>query len=516
MAKQQDDILIAVMGSTGTGKSSFVRLLSGDTSVHVGDSLDSETSDIQLASFRDPESGRNVTIVDTPGFDDSRSGISDTKVLKKIAAFLLETYDNKRKLSGLVYLQRISDPRFGGQSGRNLAMFRNLCGTKAYENVVVLTTFWDKASSEQGDQREEQLKTRFFKDLVEGRARFMRHSLTLESARHVLQHISTLNPTNVQIQEEIRVEGKALEGTAAGCVHREEVERIITEHNKEIQGLKDELEALKNNNSVLKHELEEKRARLERELERLEAERVELKKGLDEAKEAQERMKAEAENERADNEKRRQEQEREQKSRLDQQKRENEERMRRQREELVRQQQAEAAREEARRRAHEEEMRRQQEQLERQRREEAAREEARRRAREEEARRQQEELERRRREEAAREEARRRAQEEAMRRQQEELRRQQQEEAAREAARRRAHEEAMRRQQEELERQRREEAAREEARRRAREEEARRQQEEHDRRQRNVFISDAALLAATPVLGPVGIAAFAVKKLFRF
>jgi len=32
--------------------------------------------------------GRRITLVDTPGFDDSRQGVSDTDVLESIANFL--------------------------------------------------------------------------------------------------------------------------------------------------------------------------------------------------------------------------------------------------------------------------------------------------------------------------------------------------------------------------------------------------------------------------------------------
>ena len=68
----------------------FVRLLTGDTSVAIGNSLESETSDIQVVHYIDPNSGRRVTIVDTPGFDDSREGITDTEILKRTTKFLLD------------------------------------------------------------------------------------------------------------------------------------------------------------------------------------------------------------------------------------------------------------------------------------------------------------------------------------------------------------------------------------------------------------------------------------------
>jgi len=52
----------------------------------------SETSEIQVVRFVDPNSSRNIVIVDTPGFDDSRSEVTDTDILKKITTFLLEQY----------------------------------------------------------------------------------------------------------------------------------------------------------------------------------------------------------------------------------------------------------------------------------------------------------------------------------------------------------------------------------------------------------------------------------------
>lgn len=138
-------------------------------------------------------------------------------------------------MNGLIYVQRISDPRFGDESNTNLDMFRRLCGSKAYKNVVVLTTFWDRVAKVEGPRREAQLKSDFFKDLVVGGATFMRHNRTPESAQQVLRHIFTLVPTNVGITKKNREEGNHLEDTNAGLVRRAEVEAIIA---KEFAGLK--------------------------------------------------------------------------------------------------------------------------------------------------------------------------------------------------------------------------------------------------------------------------------------
>jgi predicted GTPase len=77
-----------VMGGTGSGKTTFVNLISG-SSLGTGSGLKSCTSEVQVsAPFLLDNS--QITLIDTPGFDDTVK--SDTDVLKLIAAFLSQTY----------------------------------------------------------------------------------------------------------------------------------------------------------------------------------------------------------------------------------------------------------------------------------------------------------------------------------------------------------------------------------------------------------------------------------------
>ena len=174
-------------------------------------------------------------------------------------------------------------------------MFHNLCGEGGFKNVVVLTTFWDTVSNEKGTGRETELKTDFYMELVKGGAHFMRHDLSLRSAHEVLKHVLTLVPTNVRIQEEIRVEGKSLEDTAAGAVHREEVQRLIAKHMEQVAELKAEMGQVKEANEALMQELEAERDELQRKLQEWESEREELKKGLEEEKTVVKQLKVDVE-----------------------------------------------------------------------------------------------------------------------------------------------------------------------------------------------------------------------------
>ena len=64
----------------------FINLLTKDDNIHIGHDLDSQTVDITTSCYI--QDGISVTLVDTPGFDDSREGITNTDILGKIVDFL--------------------------------------------------------------------------------------------------------------------------------------------------------------------------------------------------------------------------------------------------------------------------------------------------------------------------------------------------------------------------------------------------------------------------------------------
>ena len=66
----------------------FINFLTLDDNICIGHDLDSQTVDITTSHYM--QNGISVTLVDTPGFDDSREGITDIDILEKIADFLQE------------------------------------------------------------------------------------------------------------------------------------------------------------------------------------------------------------------------------------------------------------------------------------------------------------------------------------------------------------------------------------------------------------------------------------------
>ncbi|KAK0734297.1 hypothetical protein B0T26DRAFT_632880 [Lasiosphaeria miniovina] len=135
----QGEAVIAVMGMTGSGKSSFIQRVSKKQTAAVGHGLQSDTSAVSLHTVH--RGNGRVHLVDTPGFDNSR--LSDVEVLKLLAFWLSMAYSAGIRIGGIIYMQRITDLRMSGTSLRSLEAFKQLCGPDAFPGITFLTTGWD-------------------------------------------------------------------------------------------------------------------------------------------------------------------------------------------------------------------------------------------------------------------------------------------------------------------------------------------------------------------------------------
>ncbi|CAL1717342.1 unnamed protein product [Somion occarium] len=227
------------MGATGTGKSTFINLLSG-SKLSVGFGLESCTSEIQI-SLPFTIDGRIVTLIDTPGFDDTVK--TEAEILRIVADFLAATYETGRKLNGIIFLHRISDYRMGGVARKNFRLFKKLCGDDALKSVVIATNMWGDVSAEIGDKREKELASNdlFYKPALERGSKLVRHNNTFESAQNIVRQIMGYPPQALSIQQEVVDQHKSIGETSAGLDLRAELDAQIQKQKEELRGVKEEM-----------------------------------------------------------------------------------------------------------------------------------------------------------------------------------------------------------------------------------------------------------------------------------
>ncbi|KZP07744.1 P-loop containing nucleoside triphosphate hydrolase protein [Athelia psychrophila] len=260
------DIVIAVMGATGSGKTTFINLLSG-SELRVGRGLQSCTSVVQAAApftFQ----GRRVLLFDTPGFDDTTK--SDTDILKMIAAFLASTYEQGATLSGVIYMHRISDFRMGGISRRNFSMFRKLCGDDSLKNVALVTNMWSEVDPA---------------PVLDKHAQLLRHDGTLATAQAIVAQIVDNHPMALRIQEELVDEHKDISETAAGTELNRELAEQARKHKEELKLIREEMQvAIKERDEETRQELEAEAKKLKAEMQRVQTDSQKLAANYNEEK----------------------------------------------------------------------------------------------------------------------------------------------------------------------------------------------------------------------------------------
>ncbi|PPQ66132.1 hypothetical protein CVT24_000219 [Panaeolus cyanescens] len=164
-----DDIIIAVMGPTGTGKTSFIQAVAGENYYvgrrDIGHSVEGGSIGVSYVSVPITGTHSNLILVDTPGFDDP--GKQDVQTLEIIATWLESTYQRRVLLSGLVYLHRITDIRHDVDIQNTMNAFQSIAGPNALERVALVTTMWnDLRNKKIGIEREAQLMNMHWRPMI--------------------------------------------------------------------------------------------------------------------------------------------------------------------------------------------------------------------------------------------------------------------------------------------------------------------------------------------------------------
>ncbi|PUU81474.1 P-loop containing nucleoside triphosphate hydrolase protein, partial [Tuber borchii] len=243
------EIIIALMGVTGAGKSYFIREVTGNSAVEVSGDLYPCTNKVQSYSFE--YAGARITLVDTPGFNGMNR--SDTKVLRMIGDWASEAYRNSQLLSGIIYLHPITHTRMEGSTLKNLRTLQSLCGQEALENVLLTTTQWSRVNWVEGEFRESRLRIReFWGGLIEKGATLQRFAGTRASGLELIHKLMLNKRKPLHIQNQMIKQHMTLLETDAGkCInellveqkkkHKEEVESLSLEHQEAMKAKEDEM-----------------------------------------------------------------------------------------------------------------------------------------------------------------------------------------------------------------------------------------------------------------------------------
>ena len=133
--------------------------------------------------------------------------MTDTEIMDMIVQEVAQLYNGDKLVKGLLYFHDISQARMGGlalkvsvsgpapptstlTTQQHFHYFEKLCGKDAFANVALITTKWLKhpsyEESERQLQREEELRTKYWKNMVRHGSYVERHDGSMESARRIL------------------------------------------------------------------------------------------------------------------------------------------------------------------------------------------------------------------------------------------------------------------------------------------------------------------------------------------
>jgi chromosome segregation ATPase len=157
-----------------------------------------------------------MILIDSPGFDDTT--LTDIDILKLIGLHLEQGSKEKKFLTGVIYMRRITDNRMPRSALNNLRVLKKLCGADHYAHIALVTTHWDMVAPAKGEDHETQLRTEdeYWRDMIQNGATVNRHENSTESALEILRQFLRKSPFELQFQKEFVAMHGNVGDTAAG------------------------------------------------------------------------------------------------------------------------------------------------------------------------------------------------------------------------------------------------------------------------------------------------------------
>ncbi|OAT11282.1 hypothetical protein BDBG_06805 [Blastomyces gilchristii SLH14081] len=217
---RQGDLVILMMGHTGSLKSSFISLFADGQSAPIGHSLTGYN--IEIYPYQIDQKTR-VILVDTPGFN--KANRSDTTTLSSIANFLCA---------------------WTAPALRNLRMMKKLCGAGNLSHAIMTTNMWGKLHTfDEGVALEKQLRDRYWSSILSHGGMMMRHDGSKRSAQEIIKACLLRSQKPIQpldIQREMVIQGQRLGDTMVGRELYAEIREERQRYAGELAALCEELD----------------------------------------------------------------------------------------------------------------------------------------------------------------------------------------------------------------------------------------------------------------------------------
>ena len=130
---------------------------------------------------------------------------------------------------------------------KNLRMFQELCGKNAFHNVILTTTMWDEVNEETGQLREEELKSRYWRSMLDRNSTTNRFLGTRESALHLIEPLidAANKKSSLLLQQELVDFRNKLPETSAGAKLFSETELLVKQRQELLERIRN---AMKHSN----------------------------------------------------------------------------------------------------------------------------------------------------------------------------------------------------------------------------------------------------------------------------
>ncbi|KAI6107655.1 hypothetical protein EDD16DRAFT_89270 [Pisolithus croceorrhizus] len=192
-----EDAIVLIIGPAGSGKSSFISRAAGNADEGVGHDLLAGPYTKEVRETKCMIDGISITLVDIPALD---GATSEVVILSMVSGWLNQTKRSKAHISAVLLFHPIADNRMRWMPWNLFYRFREWCGHElaSRTRIDLVTTMWDEADGESGNERLAELEGDHWKPMLESGSTILRYQNTPESATELLRAVLSKKPNQIQ------------------------------------------------------------------------------------------------------------------------------------------------------------------------------------------------------------------------------------------------------------------------------------------------------------------------------